>query len=362
MFYELLYPLKDYWFGFNVFRYITFRASMAAITAFALCLVFGPFLIRLLKNMKVGQYVRKDHVEGIYDLHKNKQGTPTMGGIILIISVLISTLLWADISNDLVLFSLGGMIWLGIIGFMDDCIKLRDRNSKGIHAMTKIAGQVIMALIIGLFVIKNNNIGTELYLPFIKNSIINLGIFNIVLALFVIVGASNAVNLTDGLDGLATGCIIFVTMTYAIMSYVTGHADLSKYLQIFYLPGAGELTVFCAALTGAGMGFLWFNAYPASIFLGDTGSLSIGGAIAIISVLIKKEFLLIITGGVLVVEALSVIIQVASFKFRGKRVFLMAPIHHHFEMRGVHESKITVRFYIISAILALISLASLKVR
>jgi phospho-N-acetylmuramoyl-pentapeptide-transferase len=245
---------------------------------------------------------------------------------------------------------------------MDDCIKLRDRNSKGIHAMTKIAGQVIMALIIGLFVIKNNNIGTELYLPFIKNSIINLGIFNIVLALFVIVGASNAVNLTDGLDGLATGCIIFVTMTYAIMSYVTGHADLSKYLQIFYLPGAGELTVFCAALTGAGMGFLWFNAYPASIFLGDTGSLSIGGAIAIISVLIKKEFLLIITGGVLVVEALSVIIQVASFKFRGKRVFLMAPIHHHFEMRGVHESKITVRFYIISAILALISLASLKVR
>jgi len=362
VFYELFYPLKEFWFGFNVFRYITFRTGMAAITAFLLCLLFGPLIIRWLKQFKVEQYVRTKHVDGISDTLKLKQGTPTMGGVMIIVSVLISTLLWCDIRNDYVLYALGGMVWLGLIGFADDYLKIRNKDSKGAPAVTKLIGQATIALIIGLFVIKNKALGTELYVPFLKNAVVDLGVLYILFTLFVIVGASNAVNLTDGLDGLAIGCVLFVTITYALMSYLTGHADLSKYLHIFYIPGAGELTVFCAALAGAGLGFLWFNCYPASVFMGDTGSLSIGGSLAIVSVLIKKEVLLAIAGGILVMEALSVIIQVASFKTRGKRVFLMSPIHHHFQRKGWHESKITIRFFIISAILALVSLASLKVR
>ncbi len=362
MLYELFYGLKDLWFGFNVFKYISFRASMAAVTSFMLCVITGPAIINLLRQIKVGQYVRKEHVEGIYDFHKHKEGTPTMGGVLIIISVLISTLLWCVLDNDYVLLALGGMIWMGGIGFIDDCIKIKNKDSKGIQAATKLIGQVMLALIIGVFVIKDPHIGTDLYVPFFKNALCNMGLFYVVFALLVIVGASNAVNLTDGLDGLAIGNVLFVTITYAVISYITGHVDLSKYLQVFYLPGAGELTVFCAALTGAGLGFLWFNSYPATIFMGDTGSLAIGGSIAIVSVLIKKEILLVIAGGILVMEALSVIIQVSSFKLFRKKVFLMTPIHHHFEMLGWHESKITMRFFIVSAILALLSLASLKVR
>ena len=362
MLYQLLYPLKELWFGFNIFRYITFRASMAAVTSFLLCIVFGPAVIRWLRNVNVGQYVRRKHVEDLYDLHKHKEGTPTMWGLLIIYSVLISALLWCRLDNDYVLLTVAGMMWIGIIGFVDDFIKLKNKSAKGIQAFTKLAGQAVLALIVGIFVVKSKAIGTDLYIPFMKNALVNLGAFYILLVLVVIIGTSNAVNLTDGVDGLAIGCVLFITMTYAVMSYVTGRADLSKYLQIFYLPGAGELAVFCAALTGAGMGFLWFNSHPATIFMGDTGSLSLGGSIAIVSVLIKKEALLLIAGGILVVESLSVIVQVASFKLTKKRPFLMAPIHHHFQIKGLHESKITVRFWIIAAILALLSLATLKVR
>ena len=362
MFYHILYPLRELWFGFNVFRYITFRASMAAVTSFLVCVTFGPFIVRWLKGLNIGQYVRKEHVDDIYDLHKDKEGTPTMGGLLIIVSVGVSVLLWCRLDNDYVLLALAGMVWLGSIGFIDDYIKLRNKNSRGVRALAKLTGQIALALIVGFFVVNSKALGADLYLPFVKNAVCNLGTFYIIFALLVIVGSSNAVNLTDGLDGLAVGCVTFITLTYAVVSYVTGHAGLSKYLQVFYLPGAGELAVFCSALTGAGLGFLWFNSHPATIFMGDTGSLSLGGTIAIISVLIKKEFLLLIAGGVLVVEALSVILQVLSFKLRGKRVFLMSPIHHHFQIKGWHESKITVRFWIIAAILALLSMTTLKVR
>ena len=362
MFYHFLYSLKDLWFGFNIFRYITFRASMAAVTSFAICVIFGPMIIRHLRRLEIGQYVRKEHVGGLYALHKDKEGTPTMGGILIIIAVLSASVLWCRLDNDYVLLALGGMVWMGLIGLADDMLKLRNKSSKGVQAVTKLAGQALLALIVGLFVIHTKAIGPGLYVPFLKNAVANLGVFYIFFVLLVVVGASNAVNLTDGLDGLAIGCVTFITVTYAIISYVTGHAGLSKYLQVFYLPGSGELTVFCAALTGAGLGFLWFNSHPATIFMGDTGSLSLGGALAIVSVLIKKEILLVIAGGVLVAESMSVILQVLSFKLRKKRLFLMSPVHHHFQIKGWHESKITVRFWIIAAILALLSMATLKVR
>ncbi|MFH1799160.1 MAG: phospho-N-acetylmuramoyl-pentapeptide-transferase [Candidatus Omnitrophota bacterium] len=362
MFYHVLYPLKEFWFGFNVFKYITFRASMAAITSFAVCVIFGPILIKWLKKADAKQYVRKEHVRNLYDLHKHKEGTPTMGGLLIIFAVAVSSLLWCRLDNDYVLLVLSGMIWLGIVGCVDDMLKIRNKSSKGLQAITKLVGQITLALIVGLFVINNEHIGPGLYLPFVKNAIANLGIFYLLFVLVVIVGTSNAVNLTDGLDGLAIGCVVFITMTYALISYITGHVEMSKYLQVFYLAGAGEITVFCAALTGAGLGFLWFNSYPASIFMGDTGSLSLGGVIAIISVLLKKEVLLLIVGGVLTLEAVSVILQVGSYKLRKKRIFLMAPIHHHFQLKGWHEAKVTIRFLIVAAILAVLSMATLKVR
>jgi phospho-N-acetylmuramoyl-pentapeptide-transferase len=351
MLYHLLYPLKDLWFGFNVFRYITFRS-----------VVFGPVIIRWLAKWNVGQYIRKEYVGQLYDLHKHKEGTPTMGGILIVVSVIISTLLWCRLDNDLVILALGGMVWMCIIGFIDDSIKLKTKSPKGICALTKLLGQIVLALIVGLFVIKNKAIGTDLYVPFLKNAVTNLGIFYILFILLVIVGTSNAVNLTDGLDGLAIGCVVFVALTYALMSYVTGNALISEYLNVFYLPGSGELTCFCAALVGAALGFLWFNGPPANIFMGDTGALSLGSAIGIVSVLIKKEVLLLIAGGVFVAEALSVILQVVTFKLTKRRLFRMTPIHHHFQITGLSEPKITVRFWIIAAILALLSMTTLKVR
>jgi len=362
MLYELLYPLKEFWFGFNIFKYITFRASMAAVTSFLLCVIFGPAVIRWLRNLEVGQYVRKKHVDGIYDMHKHKEGTPTMGGLLIIAAVLISSLLWCRFNNDYIILALAGLVWMGVIGLVDDLIKVRDKNAAGVGAVTKLAGQTVLAFIVGVFVIKTGAVGTELYLPFVKNAVANLGVFYLIVVFFVIVGTTNAVNLTDGLDGLAAGCVVFITMTYAVISYITGHIVMSRYLNVFYLSGAGELSVFCTALTGAALGFLWFNSHPASIFMGDTGALALGGSIGIVSVLIKKEVLLLIVGGVLVAEALSVMIQVFMFKWKGKRVFLMAPVHHHFQMKGWYESKVTVRFWIIAAILALLSMATLKVQ
>ncbi|MBU1084044.1 MAG: phospho-N-acetylmuramoyl-pentapeptide-transferase [Candidatus Omnitrophica bacterium] len=362
MFYDIFYPLRDLWFGFNVFRYITFRASMAAVTSFIICVIMAPAVIRVLQKMKAGQYVRKEHVEGLYDLHKHKEGTPTMGGLLLIMAVVASTVMWGRLNNDYVILSLAGMVWLGTIGFIDDLLKIKNKSAKGIRALNKILGQLFLAVIVGLFVFKGKGLGGDLYLPFMKNAVCNLGIFYVLFSFLVIAGTSNALNLTDGLDGLATGCMVFVALTFAAVSYLTGHAEISRYLQIFYLPGAGELTIFCAALAGASLGFLWFNSHPATVFMGDTGSLALGGAIAIVSILIKKEILLLITGGVLVAEAGSVILQVLSFKIRGKRLFLMSPLHHHFQIKGWHEAKVTMRFLIVAAILALVSIATLKVR
>jgi phospho-N-acetylmuramoyl-pentapeptide-transferase len=362
MLYELLYPLKEFWFGFNIFKYITFRAGMAAVTSFLLCVVFGPAAIRWLKKLNLGQYVRKEHVAGIYEMHKHKEGTPTMGGLLIIASVLISSLMWCRFDNVYIVLALGGMIWMGVIGLIDDLIKIREKNAAGVTAVTKLAGQTALALIVGIFVARTGALGTGLYVPFVKNAVANLGIFYLIVVFFVIVGTSNAVNLTDGLDGLAAGCVVFITVTYAVISYITGHIEMSRYLNVFYLAGAGELAVFCTALTGATLGFLWFNSHPASVFMGDTGALALGGAIGVVSVLIKKEVLLLIVGGVLVAEALSVMIQVFMFRWKRKRVFLMAPVHHHFQMKGWYESKVTVRFWIVAAILALLSIATLKVQ
>jgi phospho-N-acetylmuramoyl-pentapeptide-transferase len=362
MFYYLLYPLKDLWFGFNVFRYITFRAGMAAFTSFLICVIAGPVFIRWMKFLGAGQYIRTEHVGEIYDLHKAKQGTPTMGGILILASVILASVLWGRPDNEYLILVLGGMAWMGIVGIVDDLMKIRGKSSKGLKARYKIFSQLFLAFIVGLFVISNKHLGADLYLPFFKNAVLNLGLFYIVFILIVIAGSSNAVNLTDGLDGLATGCVVFIALTYSVMCYVTGRADISGYLHLLYVPGAGELAVFCAALAGAALGFLWYNGHPATVFMGDTGSLSLGSAIAIVSVLIKKEILLVIVGGVFVVETASVILQVASFKLRGKRIFLMSPIHHHFEKKGWHESKITVRFWIVSAILALLGMMALKVR
>ena len=362
MFYYLLYPLKDFWFGFNVFKYITFRAGMAAFTSFLLCVLIVPVFIRWMKVLKVGQYVRTEHVDGIYDRHKGKQGTPTMGGLVILAAVIVSTLIWGRPDNEYVIMAMGGMVWMGMVGVVDDLLKMRSKSSVGLRAAYKVGAQVLLALIVGLFVITSKDLGADLYLPFFKNAIINLGPLYIIFILVVITGTSNAVNLTDGLDGLATGCVIFIALTYSVMCYVTGRADVSGYLQLFYVPGAGELTVFCAAIAGASLGFLWHNSHPATVFMGDTGSLSLGGAIAIVSVLIKKEVLLMLVGGVLVVEAASVILQVFSVKVRKKRIFLITPIHHHFEMKGWDESKIIARFWIVAAILAILSLMALKVR
>lgn len=362
MFYYFLYPLKDLWFGFNIFKYITFRASMAAITSFVICVILGPPIIEALRRFRINQHVRKEYVESLSGFHDSKEGTPTMGGLLILVSLLVSSILWCRLDNDFVILVLGGAVWLGLVGLIDDCIKLKTRSAKGLAGFTKIAGQAVLALIVGLFVVNNNAVGTDLYVPFLKNAVMNLGIFYILFVLFVIVGASNAVNITDGLDGLAIGCMIFVSLTYAVMAYVTGNALTSTYLHVFYLPGSGELACISAAMVGAGLGFLWFNCHPADVFMGDTGALALGGTIAIISVLIKKEILLLLAGGVFVFESLSVIIQVISFKTRGKRVFRMSPIHHHFQLKGWPESRITVRFWIISAILAMVSIAALKVR
>ncbi|KJJ84561.1 phospho-N-acetylmuramoyl-pentapeptide-transferase [Candidatus Omnitrophus magneticus] len=361
MFYHIFYSLKNVWFGFNIFKYITFRAGMAAVTAFLICIFFGPIIIRGLRMLSIGQYVRKEHVVALTVFHNKKEGTPTMGGILIIIAVICSTLLWARLDNDYVILAMGSMVWMGAIGFIDDCIKLKNKSAKGIRAKTKIIGQTILALIVGIFVVKNKYLGTQLYLPFLKDVVFNLGIFYLPFIWFVIVGVSNAVNLTDGLDGLAIGCTILTAITYAIISYMAGNFMVSKYLNIFYLPGAGELTCFLGAMVGAGLGFLWFNAHPAEVFMGDTGSLSLGSALATVSILIKKEILLAIVGGIFLVEAVSVMIQVFSYKTRKKRVFLMTPIHHHFQIKGWAETKITVRFWIVASILALLGIVSLKI-
>ncbi|MFH0763770.1 MAG: phospho-N-acetylmuramoyl-pentapeptide-transferase [Candidatus Omnitrophota bacterium] len=362
MLYYLFYPLRDFWFGFNVFKYITFRAAMASLTAFLICLVFGPFIINWLKMLNFGQNIRREHVESLYDLHKHKQGTPTMGGVLIILAIALSTLLWADIGNQYILLTLASFLWLGLVGFTDDYIKIVKKRNLGLTAKMKLASQAGLGIFIALYIMFLTPIPTALSVPFIKHFALNFGAFYILFVILVITSASNAVNLTDGLDGLAIGCTIIAAITYSILSYTAGNFKMSNYLNIFYLPGSGELSVFCASMVGAGLGFLWFNSYPANIFMGDTGSLALGGAIGVVAVFIKKELLLFIVGGIFVIEALSVVMQVIWFKAAKKRLFLMAPIHHHFQLLGWAESKITIRFWIIAIVLALLSLSTLKLQ
>jgi phospho-N-acetylmuramoyl-pentapeptide-transferase len=360
--YHLLYPLRDHFFGFNVFRYITFRAAMASITAFVLCVVLGPAIIRFLSDLNLKQTIERAGFSALYEQHKEKGKTPTMGGLLILASLTLSCALWADLTNAFVLLCLGATLWLGGVGFIDDYLKLSKKNSKGLAAANKLVGQAVAGLALGAFLYLRDPEWSNVGVPFYKEWIWTLGPFYVLFTALVVTGASNAVNLTDGLDGLAIGCTIMIALTYSVVSYIAGNAIFSEYLQIPFVAGAGELSVFCAALVGAGMGFLWYNSHPASVFMGDVGSLSLGGALGAVAVFTKKEFLLLIVGGVFVAEAMSVIIQVVSFKTRKRRVFLMAPVHHHFQLKGLTETKVVIRFWIVSIILSLFGLATLKLQ
>ncbi len=362
MLYYLLYPFHDLFVFLNVFRYITFRSAMAVVTAFLISLVFGPRLIAWITRLEIGENVRKEDSAQLYELHKKKQGTPTMGGLLILLAVFSSTLLWADIASKYIILALFSTLWLGITGFVDDYLKHIRKCSKGLTPRAKFISQIGLALIAGTALMLFFPGITRLDIPFLKNVSIDLGIFYLLLVVLVITGSSNAVNLTDGLDGLAIGIVIMVSLGFSILSYISGNINFTKYLFIPYIPGGGELAVFCSALLGAGLGFLWFNCYPASIFMGDVGSLSIGGALGLIALMIRKEMLLGIVGGVFVIEALSVIIQVASFRLMKKRVFKIAPLHHHFQFLGWPENKIIVRFWIIAALCAMFTLVTLKIR
>jgi len=336
---------------------------MAATTAFLVSWLLGPWLIRRLSHLNIGEHIIDQNTSAqLHSLHHKKRGIPTMGGLLILFSTIASTMLWMKLDNKYVWVALFSMLWLGIVGFMDDYMKHISRRSKGLTISTKLIGQCILAIVIALFAFYDPNIGQALDVPFFKNLVVNLGIFYILFTVLVIVGSSNAVNLTDGLDGLATGCMVMVALTYSVFSYITGHIKFSSYLQVNYVPGSGELTVFCLAIAGAALGFLWFNAHPAEVFMGDTGSLALGGAIGVVAVLIKKELLLLLAGGIFVAECVSVILQIASFKLRKKRIFLVAPLHHHFEFRGITESKVTIRFWIVAVILSFLTLATLKLR
>ena len=362
MFYFLT-ELRELFFGFNIFKYITFRAAMSAVTTFFLCISAGPFFTRFLLQKKIHEYAKREDCPDLDRFLQSKQGIPTMGGIFVVGSILVSALLWADLSNSYVLLTFFTCLFLAVLGFVDDYVKLTRRGvrGRGIRPRTKLLWQVFGGCLVGAYIYFRPEITTDLDVPFLK-SLVPFGIWYVPFAALVIVGSSNAVNLTDGLDGLATGCILIVSVTLSVLCYLTGHAHFSEYLFIPFIPGAGELTVFSAALMGASLGFLWFNSHPATIFMGDTGSLALGGTIGVIAVFIKKELLLILLGGVFVVEALSVILQVSSFKLRRKRIFKVSPLHHHLQLSGWHESKIIIRFWIIGIILALLTLTTLKIR
>lgn len=362
MFYHIFYPLRDFWFGFNVFKYITFRAAFSAISAFLLCVILGPLVIKILSVLKIGEKTFRRDAPILHKFHGSKTGTPTMGGILIVLSILLSTILWARLDSSYIWLAIAVTLGLGVVGFIDDYIKLASNDGRGLRVVTKFTGQFIIGLFVALYLYFSANGTTLLYFPFLKKLILDLGIFYIPFVIIVIVGSSNAVNLTDGLDGLAMGCIIMIAATYSALSYVTGHFKISGYLGIPFVPQAAEMSIFCAAILGSGLGFLWFNSHPATVFMGDTGSLSLGGAIGTVAVLTKKEILLFVVGGIFVIEALSVIIQVAYFKLTGKRVFLMSPLHHHFQLKGWPEPKITIRFWIVSAILALFTLVALKLQ
>ncbi|WP_456324975.1 phospho-N-acetylmuramoyl-pentapeptide-transferase [Desulfonauticus submarinus] len=358
MFYHLLYPLSSHYSVLNVFRYITFRSIYALLTALLLSIIFGPKFIRWLKSIRCNQYIQED-----VECHKKKEGTPTMGGLLIGFCVLTSVFLWADLTNKYIWLTIFVFVGFGLVGLYDDYLKVIKKRNKGLSAKGKFLGQVIVSIGVVTLLLNWPGYNTSLLVPFFKNLHPDLGWFYVFFAVFVMVGSSNGVNLTDGLDGLAIGPSIVCAGCFTLFVYVAGHVNLARYLQIAYIPGVGEVAVFCSALVGAGLGFLWFNAYPADVFMGDVGSLSLGGTLGFISVLCKQELILVIVGGLFVIETLSVILQVGYFKLtKGKRIFRMAPLHHHFELQGIPESKIIVRFWILSILLALVALSTLKLR
>ncbi len=356
MIYHLFYPLYTTHIVFNVLKYISFRTISATLTALLISFILGPWLIKKLKQLQVGQRVRDD----VPSRHRAKEGTPTMGGSLVIIAVVGSTLLWSNLANSAVWLVLFVTIAYALLGFVDDYKKVK--KGKGVSGKAKLIFQTAIALAGAGFLFLYLDFTPQLTLPFFKDLRPDLGLFYIVLIVFILVGTSNAVNLTDGLDGLAIGPVMITAGTLTLVTYLAGHVEFSRYLQIPYTSGCGELSIFCGAIVGAGLGFLWFNAYPAQIFMGDIGSLSLGGALAMVAIIAKQEILLAIVGGIFVIEALSVIIQVSVYQTKRKRVFKMAPIHHHFELKGWAEPKIIVRFWIVTIILSLIAISTLKLR
>ena len=361
MLFHLLYPLHERFAVFNVVRYITFRTAAAVVTALLLSLLFGPWFVRTLRRLSIGQNIR-DVGPGS---HQVKAGTPTMGGLLILFAWLVPTLLWANLNNAYVWLAVAVTLAFGTIGFLDDYLKVRRRRNLGLTASAKLLLQIGVAAIAGALLPMlpgAEPFSPTLAFPFLKQLVLDLGLLYVPFVVFVLVGSSNAVNLTDGLDGLAIGATGVAAATYAVFCYVAGNRVVAGYLQVPFVLGAGEVTIFCGALAGAAMGFLWFNAHPAEMFMGDVGSLALGGGIGIVALMAKQEILLAVVGGLFVMEALSVILQVGSFKLRGKRIFRMAPLHHHFELSGWAEPKIIVRFWILSIVFALVALSTLKLR
>ncbi len=376
LYYLLYHVMQKYFSPLNVFRYITVRTVYASLTAMFLALVFGPWLIRKLRELQIGQFIREEGPQA----HQKKAGTPTMGGVLIVLSTAVPTLLWADLQNPFVLLALFALLAFAVIGFVDDYAKVAKRRNLGLSGKRKFTLQVLVSSVVGISLLAlstHSAYSTQLIVPFLKRFRPDLVIHSLldsphlwplafipflVFIALVITGSSNAVNLTDGLDGLAIGCTVIAAGALTVLTYVSSNFRWSNYLEIQYIPRVGELTVFCGALVGASLGFLWYNAHPAEVFMGDVGSLSLGGALGTIAVIIKQEVLLVFVGGIFVVEALSVILQVGSFKLRGKRIFRMAPIHHHFELLGWSESKVIVRFWIAALVFALFALTTLKLR
>jgi len=359
LFYHLLFPLKVYFSAFNVFRYITFRSFAAILTALIISLLVGSWCIKKLKELQVGQFIREDGPQS----HLSKAGTPTMGGLMILFSLLVSTLLWADLTNPYIWLLITVTLAFGLVGFLDDYRKVIKKQNLGLTGKEKLVGQVLIASVAAVWLYMLPDFKLTLTIPFFESVRPNLSWGFIPLAVLVIVGTANAVNLTDGLDGLAIGPVTIAGVFYAIFAYLAGNAIVAKYLKITFIPGVGELTVFLGALVGAGIGFLWYNSYPAQVFMGDVGALALGGALGTAALAAKQEILLIVVGGLFVVEAVSVILQVGFFKVtNGRRIFRMAPIHHHFELKGWPEPKVIVRFWIIAIVLGILSLSTLKLR
>ncbi len=360
MLYNLIYSMHEWFSPLNVFRYITFRTSLAIFTSLFLSLMLGPWIIRKLKRLSLTQQIRDDGPKA----HLGKAGTPTMGGILIILCILISIFMWGDMKNIYIWMMIVSLVGFGGIGFLDDYLKVYRHNHRGLRAYQKFGMQIVLALAIGVFLYMNpeDPYADVLSVPFFKRWFFDLGLLYIPFSLIVIVGSSNAVNLTDGIDGLAIGLVAVAVLANGVLVYISGHKGLAQYLQVLYLPGTGELTVFCGAMFGAALGFLWFNSYPADVFMGDVGSLGLGGALGTLAIITKHEIVLAIVGGIFVIETISVMMQVTSFKLTGKRIFRMAPVHHHFELKGWPEPKVIVRFWIVGIVLALLSLATLKVR